>query len=375
LSNAKPIVFVELSGYYYSNPSLNYCLKYLENSNRTVYFVSTSSGQYDNIIDLLILPKILFKLNFLILQFFRVNLVGFYLKRLLSRKIPFCSEFWIVDPEGLLLLLGSTLQNYECWYFSYEMWFKDEISSRLAGLMSRKINSVDYIISTDAVRERLLVNEFDLANKQKFCWPVFAPENQSRPELSKLVGLKRELNDFKVVVFIGSIENWTMAPEIFGALSSLPENFKILVNSREKSKNIEKLIPVAFRPKFVINTIPLNNFLEVLSFLKLADIGIAFYKPTFTKRVLGRNIEEMGYSSGKLSTYLQAGLPVMTNVGGVFKQDLLKYKSGVYVESPENISAAINEIDANYNIYREGSISHYNSVYKIPKWVGERLLS
>lgn len=374
LDNKKPILFVELSGYYYSNPSLNYCLRYLETANRTVYSIGSRPCEHENVIDLLVLPKIYFKLNLLILQILGVNLMGSYVNRLIRRRMSFLFEVWIIDPEGLLLLPDPTLEKYECWYFSYEMWFKDEIGARLARLMSRKINSVDYIISTDAVRERLLVNEFALTNKQTFCWPVFAPEDEIGRELPKLANLKKELKNYKVIAFIGSIENWTMASEIFSALDTLPENYRILVNSREKSKNILRLIPKAHRYKVIVNTIPLNDFVEVMSFLKLADIGLAFYEPTYKNRVLGRNIAVMGYSSGKISTYLQAGLPVITNVDGEFKEDLIKYRSGVYAGSPANIATGVKEIEASLNAYKRGAKSHFNSVYQIPEWAEEKLL-
>jgi len=73
--------------------------------------------------------------------------------------------------------------------------------------------------------------------------------------------------------------------------------------------------------------------------LEQFDIGIAFYKPIFNSsnfsfsphnKYLGLNIQNVGLASGKFSSYLRAGLPVLVNYWSVEIDEINKYCECVF---------------------------------------------
>ena len=75
--------------------------------------------------------------------------------------------------------------------------------------------------------------------------------------------------------------------------------------------------------------------------LRGADLGIALYKPTFQDIYTGKNLEYIGLASGKFSTYLQNGLPVMVDGGGLMADLTLSEGLGVVVEEHSQIPATL----------------------------------
>jgi hypothetical protein len=67
------------------------------------------------------------------------------------------------------------------------------------------------------------------------------------------------------------------------------------------------------------------------------NLGIAFYKAGYPYIQQGKNIEHIGMSSGKISTYLQHGIPVMVNEIGEMAAHVRNHALGIVVESPKDI--------------------------------------
>jgi hypothetical protein len=80
-----------------------------------------------------------------------------------------------------------------------------------------------------------------------------------------------------------------------------------------------------------------------------ADAGIAFYVPTATDTYTGQNIEVIGLSSGKLATYLWAGLPVVVNSASTMGALASKEGFGIAVRDATDIGAAVLELTDRYD--------------------------
>jgi hypothetical protein len=48
-----------------------------------------------------------------------------------------------------------------------------------------------------------------------------------------------------------------------------------------------------------------------MELLRACDVGLALFRPVYTHWMNGRNIRQIGLSSGKFSNYLACGLPVI----------------------------------------------------------------
>jgi hypothetical protein len=82
----------------------------------------------------------------------------------------------------------------------------------------------------------------------------------------------------------------------------------------------------------------------LLEILSGADVGLAFYAVRERHPTLGRNLELAGKSSGKFSSYLHAGLPVICNQRGGLATYVEKWGCGKVVSSVDDIKMAMTPI-------------------------------
>ena len=59
----------------------------------------------------------------------------------------------------------------------------------------------------------------------------------------------------------------------------------------------------------------------------------------------GKNIKYIGMASGKIATYLQHGVPVMTNEIGILSEYVKEYQLGVVVKKPIDIPLSLCNFD------------------------------
>ncbi|NQT90207.1 MAG: hypothetical protein HQ558_03035, partial [Candidatus Omnitrophica bacterium] len=55
----------------------------------------------------------------------------------------------------------------------------------------------------------------------------------------------------------------------------------------------------------------------------------ALYEPDFNDYLTGNNLKYIGLAAGKVSTYLQHGVPVLVNETGSLSDYVMKYKLGI----------------------------------------------
>jgi len=84
-----------------------------------------------------------------------------------------------------------------------------------------------------------------------------------------------------------------------------------------------------------------------------ADIGLALYEPRSAgpKGPVVRNIELIGYSSGKLANYLQSGLPIVTSDLVGLRDLAVGFGCGRCVRSVAEVRPALEEIMTTYGAF------------------------
>jgi hypothetical protein len=73
------------------------------------------------------------------------------------------------------------------------------------------------------------------------------------------------------------------------------------------------------------------------SILAGVSVGLAFYEPDFKGFHSGRNLKYLGLASGKISTYLRYGIPVIMNDIGLYAEEARRYQFGRVASDPEAI--------------------------------------
>jgi glycosyltransferase involved in cell wall biosynthesis len=73
------------------------------------------------------------------------------------------------------------------------------------------------------------------------------------------------------------------------------------------------------------------------SVLAGVDAGLAFYEPDYKTPYTGKNLQQLGTASGKVSTYLRYGVPVILNDIGLFPEEARRHGFGHVADGPGDI--------------------------------------
>ena len=181
--------------------------------------------------------------------------------------------------------------------------------------------------------------------------------------------------DKKIIIYSGTLMAWSGVNELLDLLpEKLRSDFWIVIHSHHKlSDNDEYKIKmqrmsdknynVSFHNK------PFYDNKDYFNFLSACHIGIATYFPNNVDIFAGKNIQEIGLSSGKFSTYMMIGLPTITTPNTIYKELNSKYNFGETIERPEHIPSASEKILSDYKVKSENCKELYakelNPVSKI----------
>ena len=114
--------------------------------------------------------------------------------------------------------------------------------------------------------------------------------------------------------------------------------------------------------------------------------GLAFYKPEYGNGPFyGKNLEYLGLASGKISTCLRYGVPVILNKVGLYAEEAIQFRFGCVVEGPEQIKDRLDEISheeyrhnakdyfatkLDFNIYRDEIWSRFEALVNDTGYLG-----
>ncbi len=322
--------------------------------------------------------------NFINYLFLYWNIV----KQIKANKI---NNIIAVDPVGLILAgrIKRIYKNINIHYFSFEIFFADEVKNNPAYVQLKKkeiyySKFVSSILIQDEERKKLLVRENNI-NPDFTNWHLIpvAPEIENRSNHTSYnraqYGLKE--NDI-VYIHSGSVAEWAGINHIIKAVEDgLPENTYIFIHSRTKldfsnRTNAKLLALKSTYPNLIIHDEAFDNYEDYISFLNIFDYGIVMYEPDggiFT----GTNIQEIGLSSGKFSTYMAVGLPCLLFECTTYTKIVAQYPIGIIVAKETGISSYIkNKSLTNYT--KENCISFYKKALdpdlKISSFIQSELL-
>jgi hypothetical protein len=143
---------------------------------------------------------------------------------------------------------------------------------------------------------------------------------------------------------IGSVAGWSMAGRILRSVADWPEEWVLIVHERygrtrialgSEFASIEPFIGL----KIFVSETATARVDEMSHVLAGVAVGLAFYEPDYNSYHTGRNLTYLGLASGKISTYLRHGIPVIVNNIGLYADEALRHGFGRVVVAPEDIGA------------------------------------
>ena len=262
----------------------------------------------------------------------------------------------LVDCAGYADDLGVPIV-----YWSLELIFKAGIRTKQQLLMKERevklSREASLVIVQDPWRGAALVSENGL-DPARVAYVPNAPRGHARrrpaSDLRVLLGIPPERT---VVLCSGALAVWAASLDLVRSAGRWPHRFVLVMQSRASVAGRREVYLEEVRRasdpesvRLLEKPVPAGHFRALVD---SADIGVALYQPNVDgpDGSPDRNIELMGYASGKIATYLQSGLPVVTS-GLVGLRDLAEgHGCGRCVESADEVGDALEAIMADYEAF------------------------
>lgn len=256
-----------------------------------------------------------------------------------------------VDPDGLIIAgrIKKYLQPISISYASFEIFYEEEVA-KIPLYAKKKKKEIYYsryvssVIIQDSIRKNSLIEENRLADNIKWFMIPNSPQQPVKFEGKDKLGL---LETDTVYVHSGSVAEWSGISEIVEALEEgiEPGNF-ILIHSKSafnSANEIEKRLincKNAGAP-VILHDAHFEDYDDYCKFLSAFDFGISLYK-SGQGPYDGRNIREIGLSSGKFNTYMSLGMPTVLYNCEMFSALQQTYNMGCISEKNNNLRFHIN---------------------------------
>lgn len=231
-------------------------------------------------------------------------------------------------------------------FFSFEIFFESETSSSFKSLERRAAKYVKWWFVQDELRAHHLHQENHLDPETCKLIPLASTGlgELSTNRLRDQLGIP---TDKHVAILIGSVTSWSMAAEIVASTIDWPDDWVLIVHERygnTKSK-LETLgvdllsIPIDKVYLSSQSKLRIDDMGEILSGV---SIGLAFYRALDSANSrypsASKNIEYLGLASGKISTFLRYGIPVIMNEIGLYADLAKRCGFGLVCQDPTDIS-------------------------------------
>jgi hypothetical protein len=251
-----------------------------------------------------------------------------------------------IDRQGLVEAAAlSRAFKIPCCMVSFEIEYVNETSRRYKSLERLAAAALRLTIVQDEIRATDLVAENGILRHAIFILPLASrglgkPSGADRLRDSMGIPLDR-----KVAISIGSIKDWSMVDRIIKSVSNWPGDWVLLLHDRYGNTS-ESLQAIGGIPARLIERVFVSNDaaedVDSLDYILAGiDCGLAFYD----SKILGLNIEHVGRSSGKISTYMRYGIPVITNAGGQWPNDMERHQIGKWLRDPGRLGEALDVWD------------------------------
>ena len=253
-----------------------------------------------------------------------------------------------VDRQGLLE--GAVIarsKGIPLAYWSYEIFFATECSSDFKALERREASSVRFAVAQDDLRAGLLSDEAGIPDDRILRIPVAGtgarPAARTR-YLNERFGIPV---DRRIAIFAGSVDEWTLARPLVESLPLWPKNWVLVMHHRygyvsDWQRSARHRMP----SRFYLSEDSFPTIEGLGHMLHGADLGIALYNPTYDTPWTGRNIANIGMSSGKIATYMQYGLPVLINELGEISSHVREKGLGAVIRDISEIPGILRRFDS-----------------------------
>jgi O-antigen biosynthesis protein len=235
---------------------------------------------------------------------------------LLRRIVPALrADFYLgVDRDGIII--AATLAQFDqCPYalISYEITFAKETSEDAKKTEIEACKQLSFAVVQDPARGRKLAAENLIPSEKLIEIPVAGNgvQNGVKGALRKRLGIPAGK---RIALYMGSVQPWAMMSDLVATVARWPDDWCLVIHNRFTQRPEWLAAPTpGTNEKLYLSIEPYDSIDDLGELLGDVDVGIALYKPLYTSPYLGENLATLGLASGKIATYFQYGIPVISN--------------------------------------------------------------
>ncbi len=249
-----------------------------------------------------------------------------------------------VDQEGIIEASRiAGMQQVPFGLISYEIFFADEADGGRKQEEALACRDAAFAVVQDETRGRLLSQENRIPPERMIYMPVAGRGSVPRVK-SDYLHKKFDIPDgMKIAIYTGSIAEWSMLDALIDSTGSWPADWALVIHSRFGLNALYGGFAEKIRggKNIYFSSEPSDTVSGLSRLLQGADAGIAFYEPRFRSKYDGKNLQHIGLASGKIATYLQHGLPIITNDIEPWRQYVPLYRLGGVVRQMQELPGCL----------------------------------
>ncbi|GAB6126605.1 hypothetical protein [Humidesulfovibrio idahonensis] len=268
---------------------------------------------------------------------------------LARRHLPKFALFLGVDLGVAEAAKMARAQGAAHGLLSYELLFAAEVGADFKRPEIDACRDLAFALCQDDERAGQLAaeNRFDQAHIINA--PVAGRGARPGPRTFRLhdaLGLPRST---KLALVLGSAEAaWTGAAQLLADVALWPGDWALVLHHRYQAGDLDRLLAGAdphVRGKVHVSPFPSLPDEDLHLLLHACDLGLCLYTPTYDHPLLGRNLRHIGMASGKFTTCLRHGLPVVVNSQGEMARHVLEQSLGWRVDGIGEIHRLLASLD------------------------------
>jgi hypothetical protein len=244
----------------------------------------------------------------------------------------------------------ATAWNIPVGLLSYEIYFSAETSSEFKAPEIDACRSLAFAVCQDRARSTELRKENGIPLERIIDIPVAGRGYNPRVSTSLIQSLLGIDEKKKIALYMGELSGtWNGLDEILAWTHEWPEEWVLVLHHRYGNGAaldlVSKVLSSSRRNVF-FSPFPTLPFDKLSDLLHSVDLGLAFYQSVPGHPSSGRNLGCLGMASGKISTYLQHGVPIVINEIGEMSDYVRKCNLGSVVQDGSKIGAVLNQFSS-----------------------------
>ena len=272
---------------------------------------------------------------------------------LLQNKIKNYDYIYCIEMHSLYYLSKTDFPFSKVIYCSLEN--EDILAKYNKDYVKKILSQCAFCINTAKERAENLMKYLDLKLKFEYLPVSLRPVKKHEKNI--------DVNNSIKIIYSGFFAKWACLSEFLGAYRYLKNNDNIHVTFHGHAIGTENYLNylisehISFKNLFFNTTYYYDD--EYINYLSGYDIGLAFYK----NMNQSSNWENLFFSSGKIASYLWAGLGVMTNINTFMTQNI----PFIYIEdfSVTNIYKGLNRYLQNRSLFGQKALEIANTYYNL----------